>query len=183
MKSRFEILVALSFFISSCATTKIDQDDDRRVISVVVGKICSNEQPGTFFLSSATAAVSTTFLLNDLNETARQSLIERNKISSKLPNIYTCEKLKYLDEEKANTYFEKSGKGDIYERWAAFYESNPKINGVMYLSLPGYSLQRDVAIVQVVGSCGPTCGNGAFWILRKESEHWRIEKTLQGWQS
>jgi hypothetical protein len=91
--------------------------------------------------------------------------------------------LKRLDARKIDAYLEAPGKGDLEERWAAFYKKYPDINGIMTFSLPGYSAQGDVAIVQVSGSCGSLCGNGFFWILRRESGHWRVDKAVQGWTS
>jgi hypothetical protein len=73
------------------------------------------------------------------------------------------------------------GKGGTPERWIAFYDKFPDAEGGMYLSLPGYSKRRDAAIVQVAGACGWLCGSGFFWILRKESDHWQVEKSVQGW--
>lgn len=174
-------IVLASIIISSCATERGGQSEDREVISIIVNSICSNKQSGRFFLSPETITVSDIFLKKELDESARQSLFERNRVSATLPDVETCDKLKRLVTKEVDPA--APGKGDIYERWAAFYEKNPEVNGIMYFSLPGYSSRRDVAIVQVVGSCGATCGNGVFWILRKESDRWRVGSAIQGWQS
>ena len=176
----FAFLGAL--FVISCATFRGHNIDDQEIMSLTLREICNNREPGVFVLSSATAGVNPAFVPEDLDQATRQSLVQRNRNGVGLPAADACrEKFIVLSAKEIDDYFEAPAKGGLQERWSAFYERYPDVNGIMTLSLPGYSAQGDAALLQVSGTCGPLCGNGSFWIFRKEFGRWRVEKATQGW--
>lgn len=159
--------------------------DDQQVISAVVNRLCDQKGAGYYFLSSSSATVAPYFTPEGVDESARRSLLDRNNNSEPLPVVDVCDGLKRMDQKEIDSYLETRGKGSLPERWMAFYEKFPDAKGVMYLSLPGYSTQGDIAVVQVSGVCGWLCGGGSFWILQRVSGHWQVDKnkTVQGWTS
>jgi hypothetical protein len=177
------LVVALSL-PTACATRLELHNMDRDVISAVVRQMCKQKMSGYVVLSSATATVNPAFTPESLDDSARRSLLERNKVSVALPDIDTCESLRLVDGEEIEHYLGVPG-SDFRDRWVAFYEKFADASGVMSLSLPGYSKEGDIAVVQIASSCGETCGGGSFWVLRKVSGQWSVEfgKVVEGWQS
>jgi hypothetical protein len=182
-KTVMTLVAGALFSTSSCATSRRVEGNDRQVITTVIQKMCDKKDHGYVVLSSNTGAVNRNFVLDGLDATARESLIDRNQKPTNLPMLEACSGFKFVDGKVVDSYLESPEKGGMPERWMAFYAQFPDAEGVMYLSLPGYSKHGDVAIVQVASACGWLCGSGFFWILRKESDRWQVEKTIQAWQS
>lgn len=183
MNMRASFVLSVVLLSSSCSMLNVRTSDDREITLIALREICDNEKPGLFVLSVTTAVVDRNFVIDDFDETTRQSLIQRNRTSIQLPATSTCRKLRLLAAGEMDSYFKAADKGGLQERWSAFHQEHPDINGIMTLSLPGYSKRGDEAILQVTGTCGPLCGNGSFWIFSKVSGRWRLEKTVQGWSS
>lgn len=181
LPASFILLAALSA-LGACARGTREYDVDRDVVSSVVRQMCKQPTSGYVVLSSATSAVSPTFTPTSIDESARRSLLERNKRSVALPPVDSCSSMRLVDGDEINRYLELSNL-DIHERWVAFYKEFKDASGVMTISLPGYSTEGDLAIVQIAGSCGETCGGGSFWVLRKTSGRWQVDVVVPGWQS
>lgn len=178
------LTVAALTLMTACMTRTHASNADRDVISAVVRQICKQTMADYIVLSSSTSVVIPVFTPGNMDEPARRSLLERNKVSAALPIVETCEALRLVDRLEIDRYLAASAL-DSHDRWAAFYEKFTNAVGVMSLSLPGYSTDGDLAIVQVASACGETCGGGSFWLLRRVSGQWQVEvgKVIPGWQS
>lgn len=176
------IVLAVMSLLTACATTTREYDTDRDVISAVVRQMCKQPVAEYVVLASATSIVNPAFTPSSIEESARRSLLERNKNPVALPVVHTCKFIRLVDREELDRYFEIS---DTHEQWLAFYSKFSNASGIMSFSLPGYSTQGDLAVVQIASSCGETCGGGSFWVLRKVSGRWEVEvgKVIPGWQS
>ena len=178
------LAILSALFVISCSTFRGPNIDDQEIMSLALREICNNGEPGLFVLSSATTGVNPVFVPQDVDQTTRQSLVQRSRTVGDLPVADACtEKFIILSAKEMDGYFKGPGKGGLQERWSAFYERYPNVNGIMSFSLPGYSARGDAALLQVSGLCGPLCGNGSFWIFRKEFGRWQLEKVIQGWTS
>ena len=173
-------LVTLLMATTSCATTRDTIGEDRQVLSAVVARLCNNRSTGYGLLSSRTGTVDADFVPKTFDDSARQSLLSRNSRSRDLPEVNTCEKLWRTDEREIDSYLENSNYGGLPERWIAFYKRFMDAKGVTWLSLPGYSANHDVAVVQVAGACDYLCGSSFFWILKKVSGRWQVDSSLAG---
>jgi hypothetical protein len=119
----------------------------------------------------------------DIDESAQESLFARNQERIQLPKLDTCDNLNRTDAREIDKYLENRSLGGMPERWMAFYKKYPNVESITWLSVPGYSADGNLAIVQVSGACDSLCGNGFFWILRKTTEQWQIERSIEGWSS
>jgi hypothetical protein len=175
-------ILAVVFGFGSCTTGTREYDIDRDVLSSIVRQMCKQQISGYVVLSSTTSVVSPTFTPNGIDESARYSLLERNMTSFALPPIDSCKSMRLVVGGEISRYLEVSTL-NMHERWAAFYRKFTDASGVMTISLPGYSAEGDLAVVQVAASCGETCGGGSFWVLRKISGRWQVDVVVPGWQS
>jgi hypothetical protein len=188
MKILTHTFVALSFLTASSCMVKNDiQRDDTQVLTLVANQLCSQSKQGYYVLSGSSAVVSPTLTPNAFDASARRSLLTRNAQSTSLPFASVCANLKRVNAAEIDHYLErpKNDRPIGYDRWSAFYDRFADAQGVMRLSLPGYSVQGDLAIVEVSAACGETCGSGFFWILRKAAGHWKLDlqSSIQGWTS
>lgn len=181
---KVSISLAVLCVATSCAPHK-DPDDDFQVIAIVVKQLCQQKTHGYYVLSSATSVVDPFVTSRISKEPGQESLMERNKDSAPLPLVESCASLRIVDKAEIDRYMEIpiESRPMGFDAWSAFYAGFKGAQGLLTLSLPGYSTQRDIAIVQVAGACGELCGNGSFWILRKVSGRWQFEKSVQGWIS
>ena len=176
------ILLAAPVVLGSCGRATRQYDVDQDVVSSVVRTMCEQKTSGYVVLSTATSTVSPAFAPTSIDESARRSLLERNEKPSVLPPVDICRSIRLIDGDEINRYFEQSNL-DMHERWTAFYERFADASGAMNISLPGYSTQGDIAVVQIGTSCGETCGGGSFWVLRRIAGRWQVDVVLPGWQS
>jgi hypothetical protein len=189
MKVWIRVVVATTTFltVTSCTTRKDIQDDDVAVVSAVIKQLCHQSTGGFSVLSSSSAVVSPIFAPKALDASTRQSLLNRNASSAPLPEVETCPNLRRVDAQEIDRYLErpKNDRPPGYDRWSAFYGRFLNAQGVVRLSLPGYSEQGEVAVVQVSAACGETCGSGFFWVLHRVSGHWQLDfrNSVQGWVS
>lgn len=177
-------ILLVAFGVSSCAHDWRLASDDAEVLSSVVRTLCATNTSTRLLLASSSTPVSATFVpAARLDALARISLIQRNVQSIPLPRLESCPSLVWTQSEEVDRYLEDDSLGGLPERWMAFYAHFENVSGVMWLSVPGYSARRDVAIVLVASSCDYLCSGGSFWILRKVSGEWRVETSIDGWIS
>jgi hypothetical protein len=176
------VVFVLACLTSACTIRK-EPNDDADVLAAVVKQMCPQDNHSYYVLSSMTATVWSSAARRIDDETARQSLIQRNKVATRLPVTESCAGLKLVESAEINSYLEANPRPAGYDGWAAFYSRFEGSGGLFMLSLPGYSEKRDMAVVQIASACGETCGDGTFWILRKTSGHWQFEKAVHGWIS
>lgn len=190
MKNHLETFLSSLLFLSvtACSTTqnRLSFNEDKDVIGAVFAQLCNqSKRDGYYFVPLETSIVDPSFAPNDIEISMRQSLIDRNRTHAPLPNVDACDGLRRIDAKELDSYLGDSRKEGVPERWMEFYEKNEGLEGVLSLSLPGYSSQGDLAIVQVSSSCGWLCGGGSFWLVKKASGKWRVDtsKKIPGWQS
>ena len=174
-------LLASLLWLASCATRRENSNQDVEVLSAVAAQLCTHKSNGVELLSSLTASVSREFTPSNLDESARESLFARNRSRTLLPELNICKNLRRTDGGEIDNYLENRSLGGMPERWIAFYKKYVDAEGVTWLSMPGYSTEGDLAIVQVSGACDYLCGSGFFWVLRKTAGQWQVERSIQGW--
>jgi len=67
--------------------------------------------------------------------------------------------------------------------WDGFYQAFPGSSGILSLSLPGYSTNGNLAVVQVAYACGPLCGAGFYWVLEYVHGQWVVKERSSAWIS
>jgi hypothetical protein len=140
-------------------------------------------------LRTSTAKVLPTNVPKELESHERRQLIERNAIESQLPRLNSLEKCSSLhivsgrDVDRNFGYGGDSKDQDLEKMWDAFHSTFKGANGVISVSLPGYSDDGKSAVVYVTTSCGSLCGHGYYVELKSESGAWRQMQVIQGWVS
>lgn len=164
----------------SCATTVIS-GDDQQVISAVIGRLCEqNKSSGYYVLSSSSESVDPAFTPKGFDESARTSLLKRNRGSEVLPLFRSCDDLRRVDQLQLDADLRRATRDGVLagNQWSAFYAKFPDSKGVIRLSLPDYSDLGDIAIVQVSVTCGDVCGSVFFWVLRRASDRWEVDRSV-----
>ena len=186
MKTWTNAIVSLAIFltIASCATRKDIHSYDTQVINAVVNQLCKQMGSGYYVLPLSSTVVDPAFTPRNFeNGAIWQSLLDRNQRSVALPEVGDCDGLKVANQDEIDLYLKqkKSPQPGCY-RWCAFYRRFIDAQGIMSLSLPGYSNQGDFAVVQVSAACGQVCGSTSFWVLRRISGRWQLDpsKSVQG---
>lgn len=118
---------------------------------------------------------------------AFQDLKRRNSTTTALPANPSCPGVR-LDEggEIDRLFGHGSAMPEIVPldaRWKKFYESFPGTKGWMTLSLPGYSPDREIALVYITHYCGILCGGGAYVYLHRVGRQWKVIVTIPTWVS
>ncbi|OLE51366.1 MAG: hypothetical protein AUG51_22965 [Acidobacteria bacterium 13_1_20CM_3_53_8] len=67
--------------------------------------------------------------------------------------------------------------------WVYFYKKFPNSVGLIYFSRVAFNSARDQALISVEYSCGGTCGEGDFVLLKKEQNIWKIQNKIGLWVS
>jgi hypothetical protein len=180
--NRLAAVLVIFLFTSSPASSQVTPvaETDAAVLSAVVKDRClyvSEHNDGkVLILSTQAASIQADYFPEMFDKAAVRSLISRNKGKHKLPRITLCEAFKLVSERKLDAIFAKSW-------WKGFYHAFPNASGIFRLSLPGYSADGKLALVQVSGSCGGLCGSGFYWVLRYVHGSWIVVKRNPAWVS
>jgi hypothetical protein len=109
---------------------------------------------------------------------ARSELESRNQTSAK------------IDAKKIKVAFDvialgpdQAGKALQGGGWKAFHKRYPIAAGITLLSLPGFSMGHDRALLYVGRSCDLVCGNGLIVLLGKEGPYWKVLDKARVWIS
>lgn len=175
------MVAAFALALSSCSNHLQAESWDQQVLMAVLTKLCAQKTAGYVLIPDATSIVAPYFTPSTLNPSAKASLLDRNKASVDLAVVPHCENLKSIKHEQLER--ELGGTREMHELWSAFYERHAGASGVIMLSLPGYSEDGTIAVVQVAGTCGATCGGGTFWVLQRAGRKWEVapDGTIEGW--
>jgi hypothetical protein len=173
----------LVIMVAGCSNHVRMETWDDQVLSVVLTEMCSHKATEYSFVSASTSLAFGSMVPQNIEATARASLLARNESASGLRVFPPCNTLRILKRSESDEYF--GTHREIHEQWMAFYARFPDASGIMTLSLPGYSADGCSAVVQVAGTCGATCGGGAYWILHRIDGRWRLKPgdVIQGWIS
>jgi hypothetical protein len=76
---------------------------------------------------------------------------------------------------------------DKHERemdgWERFTQENGGIVGHLTLSRAGFNALHTVAVIYAGFSCGPLCGGGGYFVLKRENGGWKLVAYHQKWAS
>ena len=67
--------------------------------------------------------------------------------------------------------------------WTAFYKRHPRTDGLLSFALPGYSSDRNTALVYIVRRSGGRAGTGELILMLKQDGTWSVKEVVTGWQS
>jgi len=182
------VLVAIIFSVlSACATIKASADDDAAVLSVIMQNRCASAakhpEQESGVLSDQAVVFSPSLGGIGLDDTAFKSLLSRNESAHQLPRLELCSAYELTPHKKIEAAMDRKGPGNGETGWEGFHKAFPKAGGIFYLSLPGYSADGTLAIVQVSTACDDLCGSAFYWTLRKIDGKWILEKSVRGWVS
>jgi hypothetical protein len=83
------------------------------------------------------------------------------------------------DELKKNFGYKYDGEMD----WEKFYITYPKTKAIFTFSRAGFSKDGNQALVFVTFWCRYVCGEGNFYLLKKENSEWKVVSELKRWIS
>lgn len=109
---------------------------------------------------------------------AKNELDSRNKTSAKIDarKIKVAFDVVSLSPEQAGKVLQGGG-------WKSFHKKYPNAAGITVLSLPGFSMGHDRALLYVGRSCDMLCGEGYFILLGKEGPYWNVLDKAKVWIS
>jgi hypothetical protein len=67
--------------------------------------------------------------------------------------------------------------------WSVFSQENRGARQYVTLSRVGFNASRSVAVLYAEVACGPLCGGGTYFVLRREGDRWRIIAAHDAWVS
>jgi hypothetical protein len=121
------------------------------------------------FLEQITPETITDFLAkNDAPETLENKFLSGND--------YTLISTKELKENFAYKF-------DGEMNWEIFRDKYPKAKNLYTFSSVGFSQDGGKALVFVTNWCGPLCGEGNYYLLKKENCNWQIANKIMTWIS
>jgi len=87
--------------------------------------------------------------------------------------------------EKPTIYVKRSVIHSIFEHgfWNEFYNQYPGTGGFIDMSLPGYSKDRNTALLYLEMLSGGLNGSGELLLLEKKAGFWKVKDGLTGWVS
>lgn len=161
---------------------------DVEVLSAVVQRNCDMATRSSYgrvqIIPSKTDTIEVSSFPKAFNKSAIQSLLARNAIRHDLPQVKMCLGFKVVASAKIDSLFNPAVSSTTQvPMWQPFHKAFPKAVGLLSLSLPGYSANGQVAIVQVSYACGPLCGSGGYWVLHRVNGNWVVVSRSPAWVS
>lgn len=174
-------LLLLGHAVAASATESVSRDT--AVLSAVVQRSCEMTTRSSYgnvqVIPSKTDTIEVSSFPKSFNKSAMQSLLARNAIRHDLPPVKMCLRFEVVASAKIDSLFNPAAAPG----WHGFHNAFPKAVGILSLSLPGYSTNGQVAVVQVSYACGPLCGSGEYWVLRKVDGNWVVVRRSAAWIS
>jgi len=163
------------------------QEEDASVLQAALRSQCQTED-GYVLLSSTTVAPEKTDDMGEADESgAFADLKRRNGATASLPESVSCKGARLHREQDILRFFDRApiaaGKVSLNEAWKKLYESFPGATGWTSVSLPGYSAERDIAVVYVAHHCGSLCGQGQYLYLHRLGDQWKVLVRFPIWTS
>jgi hypothetical protein len=72
---------------------------------------------------------------------------------------------------------------DLDLAWKRFYQLYPNSDGYMAFSRVGFNTEITLAFVYIQYVCGPECGGGIYYVLRRTLGKWQIVDQVDTWVS
>jgi hypothetical protein len=186
------ILRQASFYVALLATSAAchatdSAQQDVPVLSAIAQAECSRAtgQPDGKYqvIPDQTDTIVVTSFPETLDRDAIKSLRARNTSPHRLPNISLCPSVRLASDRSLNSAMKRKTVDGTRAGWDGFYRTFPGSSGILSLSLPGYSANGNLAIVQVAYACGPLCGAGFYWVLEYVEGRWVIKERSSAWIS
>jgi len=103
---------------------------------------------------------------------------ETAQLKKKFPTNINYTLIK-IDELKEFFAYEFDGEMD----WEAFYKKYPKSGGLYTFSRVGFSQNGQQALLFVTNWCRSLCGEGNYYLLKKENGEWKVINKHMVWIS
>lgn len=129
-----------------------------------------------------------------LDPHAMAELIRRSGESTALPSGISYQRVHLVDGQRIDEAFARkakhpmefpvpAGAGIPIGANTGFEDTFPHAASLLRMSMPGYSVSGDLAIVYVVESCGGLCSRGEYIILHQVNDTWKVTERLTAWSS
>lgn len=120
--------------------------------------------------------------IEKINHDARWDFLIKNEVSSTLENKFPKEiSHTFITAEQLVKDFEYELDGMM--NWELFREKYPKTDSIYTFSRAGFSKDGNEALVFVTFWCFSACGEGNYYIMKKENGEWKIVDDLMTWIS
>lgn len=120
--------------------------------------------------------------IEKIDHEARWDFLIKNEKSSTLENKFPNEiNHIFITDEQLKKDF--AYKVDGYMNWELFSEKYPKTDSIYTFSRAGFSRDGNKALIFVTFWCFSACGEGNYYIMKKENGEWRIVDRLMTWIS
>jgi hypothetical protein len=123
-----------------------------------------------------------TFFLKQLESETLRDFLAKNEKSEMLEKKFSRD-LNYTlvstADLKQKFAYQSNGRMD----WESFRGKYPKAENLYTVSRIGFSRDGTQALVFVTNWCNSLCGEGNYYVLKKENSEWRIVDKLMTWIS
>ena len=159
--------------------------NDVAVLGAVIGNWSKGGDGSYYVLSSQTVRIDD-FNRKAISGTAEaRNLLERNIKPSQLPTMPPREGVRVVPEEQIIAALKAKGPpvDPPQPGWEGFYSRYPGAQGVLRVSLPGYTPDGTEAVVMLSVGCGSLCGSGLLLHLERSNGEWKIVRRETLWVS
>ena len=155
---------------------------DRDVLQTIARELCRNTKFGFKILDRRVLSTDSRQKSVDVESNALRDLFARNGESEALPAGVGCSRLRAIDAAHIERAFNPPGLPErVPADWDRFLTEFPMAQGIVRMSLPGFSDDRKIAVVLVSVSRGYYGDVGVIWQLGLKKEGWLVEKTAYAW--
>ncbi len=182
----FLALPGLSAWAGSAAQAL--QQEDVAVLRSALNSLCEAKD-GYVLLSATTVSPREADDMGEADESgAFADLKRRNGSTASLPESISCKGARLHDAQEIHGFFDDEsmaagGKVSLNDAWKKLYETFPGATGWTSVSLPGYSPEKDIAVVYVANHCGSLCGQGSYVYLHRVKDQWKVLVRFPVWVS
>ena len=97
------------------------------------------------------------------------------------PHLRICAAKRIVDGTKVNSIFSRQTR--IPPSWDPFYAEFPGAEGLLGISLPAFTADRNHAVVYLESTCNPLCGAGFYVGLTRRKGGWKTSHRENAWIS
>ena len=120
--------------------------------------------------------------IDKIDHDARWDFLIKNEKSSTLENKFPTEtNHTFITNEQLEKDFRYELDGVM--NWDLFQEKNPKTDSIYTFSRAGFSKDGNEALVFVTFWCFSACGEGNYYLMKKDNGEWRIVDGIMTWIS
>ncbi len=158
--------------------------DDVAILESVLVEICNPQQdrysaisdlPGSADLSGKIPAEW------HLPDSLTAGISRRATLGLKWPRVTVCDSQRQVDGQKVNTLIERSV--EVPRSWRHLYAEYPGLMGLIQVSLPAYSVDRNQSIVFIESDLEVWSNAGFLFWLERNGEVWRVREMHRLWIS